>query len=500
MNRLLLLAAGATLLAACSDLPTESPVAPGVPEIIPALGASAQVTTSANDGAGSLRAAIEAANVDPSITLILVERNLGTVTLQQPLHYEGSQDLAVLGGGLILDGSGLGSSAPVFLADGGGDLKVTGLTIENAPTYGLQVEVPSTADGVQSLTLDGVTVRGSGLHGVLMNDQETPLFSPFPEDGDVTDPADAQDGSNASVRVRIAGSTFEDNGFDALDNDGVRINEGGNGDLDFSITGSRTTGNGADGIELDERGPGNAVFEVLLTEIHENGFFDLNTPPADRDLDDGIDVDEWGTGDIIGRFQQVNANDNAEQGLDLNENEAGDLRVTMANVEASRNGQEGIELEEDDDVAGGGSIDADLAGITTNGNGLLEDDEGRLGDGGLKSREKGDGDNHTQVVGAVSNNNQSEDGDGVLVREEGNGDIETRLTTIFAANNGANGMQVREAGGGALDARIVGGAVSRNGNVGVRLRDNGEAFIISLSNPNGLQVAGGVTLQQAPAP
>ena len=496
MNRRLLVAAGALALAACSDSSTEPTLTPSVPGMNAASGAAAQVTTSANSGDGSLRAAIEAANVDPSITHVQVKKDLGTVPLETSIHYSGSQDLTIDGGGLVLDASGLGAGEPGFLADGGGDLKVGNLTIDGAPGYGLQVEVPSDASGVQSLTLDGVIVRNNGLHGVLMNDQATPLLSPFPEDGDVTDPAEAQAGSGAGLVVRVTNSRFEDNGWAALDNDGIRINEGGDGDLDFSVAGSRMQGNGADGIELDERGAGNAVFSVLHTDILENGFFDLNTPLATRDLDDGMDVDEWGAGDIVGRFVQVTANENAEQGLDLNENEAGDLRVTMQNVEGSRNGQEGIELEEDDDEAGGGNIDADFARVTTNGNGLYADDEGAFGDGGLKSREKGVGDNHTRVVGAISRNNP---GDGVIVREEGDGDIVSVLTQVAAHDNGDNGIQVREANGGALDARILAGTFSGNGNVGVRLRDNGTAVLRGLTNADGLQVAGGVTVDE-PAP
>jgi hypothetical protein len=472
MNRLLLLATGATLLVACSDSITAPPAAP---ELNPALGASTQVTSSADDGEGSLRAAIEAANADPSITLIQVKENLGTIALQSPIHFEGSQDLIIHGGDVVLDGTSVGAGQPAFLADGGGDLTISHLTIDDAPGYGLQVEVPSGSDGVQSLSLDRVRVRRSGLHGVLMNDQATPLLSPFPEDGDVDDPADAQDGSDASLVVRITHSTFEDNGFDAIDNDGVRINEGGIGGIDFAIGHSRTAGNGADGIELDERGPGDARFTVQQTDILENGFFDFNTPEAERDLDDGIDVDEWGEGDLIGQFVQVKANDNAEQGVDLNENEAGDLRVTMHQVQGSDNGQEGIEFEEDDDVAGSGNLDADLNGVTTNGNGRdpeLADDEGAFGDGGLKSREKGAGNNYITVRQAVSINNVV---DGVIVREEGDGDIVARLTGVVGNDNGEYGIQIREANGGAIDARIANGSVSGNGDGGVRLRDNGVA-------------------------
>jgi hypothetical protein len=497
MNRLLLLATGATLLVGCSDSITEPPAAPA---LNPSLGASAHVTSSADDGEGSLRAAIEAANADPSIKLIQVKKNLGTVALQSPIHYEGSQDLIIHGGDVVLDGAAVGAGLPAFLADGGGDLALTGLTIENAPGYGVQVEVPAGSNGVQSLSLDRVTVRGAGFHGVLMNDQATPLLSPNPEDGDVTEPADAQDGSGASLEVRITHSTFENNGFDAIDNDGVRINEGGIGGIDFAIGHSRAAGNGADGIELDERGPGDARLTVQHTDIIENGFFDFNTPEEDRDLDDGIDVDEWGEGDLIGRFVQVKSNDNAEQGVDLNENEAGNLRVTMHQVEGSRNGQEGIEFEEDDDVAGGGNIEADLNGITTNANGRdpeLADDEGEFGDGGLKSREKGAGDNYTTVRQAVSINNVV---DGVNIREEGDGDIVARLTGVVGNDNGEYGIQIREANGGAIDARIANGSVSMNGDGGVRLRENGIAAIMSLSGSDAgnLNIAAGVTVTQTP--
>jgi hypothetical protein len=88
----------------------------------------------------------------------------------------------------------------------------------------------------------------------------------------------------------------------------------------------------------------------------------------------------------------------------------------------------------------------------------------------------------------------------VIVREEGDGNIVARLTNVVAANNPVNGIQVREANGGALDALIQSGSLSGNGNVGVRLRDNGVATIISLTNPDGLQVAGGVTVEEVPAP
>jgi hypothetical protein len=324
------------------------------------------------------------------------------------------------------------------------------------------VEVPAAAEGVQALSLDGVTVRGSGLHGVLMNDQATPDLSPNPEDGDVTDPADAQGGSAASLEVRITASTFEDNGNAALDYDGLRLNEGGMGGIEVTVLGSRFEGNGADGVEFDERGPGSVAFTVQQTVITGNGFYDLATAPEDRDLDDGIDVDEWGEGDIIGRMVQVSANDNAEEGIDLNENEAGDLRIEMHQVEASGNPEEGIDLEEDDDVIGGGHLVADLTGIVANDNGTTD------GDGGVKLRERGDG------------------------------DILTRLVNILATGNSENGIHIREQDGGSIDGRIQTATATGNDDNGVRLRGNGTVRVLNLTTDTAIRKDAGVTVIEKP--
>ncbi|MBA3344664.1 MAG: hypothetical protein H0T44_05085 [Gemmatimonadales bacterium] len=61
--------------------------------------------------------------------------------------------------------------------------------------------------------------------------------------------------------------------------------------------------NGADGVELDERGTGDAEFLVARTRLGRNGSF------STEDLDDGIDVDESDAGNVIGRFRHVAAND-----------------------------------------------------------------------------------------------------------------------------------------------------------------------------------------------
>jgi hypothetical protein len=125
------------------------------------------------------------------------------------------------------------------------------------------VLVPAAATGTQIVTLRDVKALDNGMHGVLVNDQSGYLLDP-----NSTDPA----GSDAGLQVHILGGRYEDNGLTALDQDGIRINEGGLGDLVATIHGAVVLGNGGDGIELDERALGNAVFEVRRSQLNGNGF------------------------------------------------------------------------------------------------------------------------------------------------------------------------------------------------------------------------------------
>lgn len=426
----------AVLVTACSDSTTVPLEAPGLSA---ALGTSVMVTTAADDGPGSLRAALAAASVDPGLGLIRVGPGLGTIALQSPLVYGGSHPLRIHGAGVVLDGSGLGAGESVFVADGGGDLVLTDLTATDAPAYGILVIVPEAAQGVLRVELDRVVVRGNGLHGVLVNDQTEYLTDPDSE---------SEAGSDAGIELRVTAAWVDDNGNAALDYDGLRVNEGGPGDIVAVIQGSRFTGNGADGVELDERGPGSARFAIQQSDLLENGAF------STEDLDDGIDVDEAGEGDIVAEFVQVRANHNSEQGVDLNENGPGDLRVTMHQVEGSGNGEEGIEFEEDDDVAGGGDLVADLTGVTTNGNGLADD-----GDAGLKLREKGDGRLEARLVNIAALANLI---GGVELREDAGGDLDARLQSVTANDNAGRGVRLRGTGSAVLRAVTATGNAAQN--------------------------------------
>lgn len=153
---------------------------------------------------------------------------------------------------------------------------------------------------MKSFSLINVDIVGNRGHGVVINDQTFPEEAGNPDVSPPIPPNPA--GSAASVRVVVAGSTFEGNGFGALDRDGLRINEGGEGNLVAIISLTRAIGNGADGIELDERGPGNVQFDIVASHFSRNGSFDTSTDP---DLDDGIDVESPAPGTSSARSRSL---------------------------------------------------------------------------------------------------------------------------------------------------------------------------------------------------
>ncbi|MBA3497496.1 MAG: hypothetical protein H0T86_10355, partial [Gemmatimonadales bacterium] len=356
---------------------------------------------------------------------------IGPIRLRTPITYSGAQALTIVGRDAELVGTDLAAAEAALVANGGGNLTLRALAVRGAPGNGIIVAVPDEAQGTISIVLEDVTIRGNGLHGVLVNDQAEYFADPSSE---------SAEGSDASVKIDVRRSRFYRNGLTALDYDGLRINEGGSGKIVALITGSEFLGNGADGVELDERGPGDADFLVLRTRLERNGSF------STEDLDDGIDVDEAGDGDIVARFFHVKANDNSEQGVDLNENGAGSLRVEMLDVEGSRNGEEGIEFEEDDDIEGGGDIMARLVDVTTNRNGA--DD----GDAGLKLREKGPGTLSARLLRPRALNNSI---GGILLREDSGGDLDGSLIDPIASHNGGAGVALEQEAPGTGEVRSI---------------------------------------------
>jgi len=462
-----------------SVAPTWSRNPPVAPQL--ALGASGVVlvTNSSDDVVpGSFRAAIGEANADASIRAIRFTSGF-VIELESPVEFTGDQDLEIAGHGSTLDGSALSGDETSFLATGGGDLEIADVTLQNAPGHGAVIQVPESSEEgtTQSVVLRHVRAIDNEGHGVEINDQEDP--------DDAGDPdADPQvrgnsNGSDASLEVVVIGSSFVGNGFGALDRDGLRVNEGGLGDLTFSIFDSNADDNGADGVELDERGPGDSVFEIVRSHFSGNGDFDQVAP---IDKDDGFDADEVDEGDMIVTVFLSTANDNFEEGFDFNENDAGDQHVTMELSEASGNAEEGVDLEEDDDFEGGGHLVAVLTQVTANDNG---------GDGGVKIRERGEGDlvGDLDRVTASGNVNDHPNADpeaepaGVSIREQGDGDLTADVDKATADGNSFEGISLREQDAGVLVGTVAHSQTNDNGAEGIRFREqNGGSLTAAVAH------------------
>lgn len=405
---------------------------------------TATVSTSADSGPGSFRAAIAQANASPSVRRIQFRGSVSTIELQSTVTFTGTQDLAIDGNRATLDGTDAGG--PAFRATGGGDLSISHLTVRHSPAEGISVDVPAGAVGTIRVSLFKVDILNNDGHGVLVDDQDDPETPAV--DGD----------SPASVEVTLANCEFVHNGYSVSDRDGVRVNEGGAGDLSITIWHSSSRDNGADGIEVDERGAGDVRVFMFGSDVTGNGIFD----PAD--LDDGFDIDESDAGSILGLVFNSSANDNFEEGFDFNENHAGDLRVDMYFVEAHRNREEGIDYEEDDDFAGGGDLVTTMFQVSASGNGA----DG--GDAGLKIREKGAGNLSASLHQIEANDNVI---GGISVREDGEGHLDSDLSFARSTGNGGHGIDFDEnrastSDAGNLTAAVSHSTSSNNGGAGVR--------------------------------
>ena len=457
MKRILGGSLAALAVAACSESPA-APDSPDLPAPAAVIASGDVIVANTNSaGAGSFRDAVEQANADPSILTIAFEPSINTINLQAGVVFTGTQDLTIHGNHVTIDGAGAGGAA--FTATGGGDLTLLALTVRHAPGEGVRVDVPPFSTGAITVSLTDVHILANAGHGVLVNDQEDPSA-----------PEDVQpnpNGSAASVAVVVTDSRFIGNGYSVSDRDGLRVNEGGEGDLRLTLVRTQAVDNAADGVEIDERGAGDVHIDVSRTSFTRNGRLD----PAD--LDDGFDVDEYNDGSIIGTVVATSANHNFEEGFDLNENNAGDLRVDFREVEASWNGEEGIDLEEDDDFGeagdpngGGGDLVTVMTGIRTTGN-------GDAADGALKIREKEVGNLGATLTNIVSTGNI---GSGVFLRESSDGSSVVSLENMVSTGNEAgaldpfslgHGIELLESGGGDLTATVADATVAANAGNGL---------------------------------
>lgn len=231
------------------------------------------------------------------------------------------------------------------------------------------------------VSLDAVDIHGSALYGLHIDDNADEF-----DDGEI--------GSAIGIELNISDSSFKDNGIGAIDFDGIRVDERGQGDIHATIINTHIDSNGGDGLELDEAGRGSVDTILKHVTFNDNGFYN------EEDLDDGFDIDERGAGDIDVSLFKVLLNRNQDEGLDIDESGSGSVKVKLQHVIVMDTVDEGIKIDEH----GAGNVETMFSNVM-------------VMDGG---------------------------DDGIQVTEQGNGYIESELQKVSATNNNKSGVKIEQ--------------------------------------------------------
>jgi hypothetical protein len=268
-------------------------------------------------------AAVGAANGDPSITEIVFAPN-AVIELTDEVRYTGAQDLTLVGRGATLSGATVIADTDtwgsgLFVSQSGGDLTVERLTFADSFNNGLAVFLPE-GSGTVEIVLDQVTVTDAQFHGVLIDGQATTGYNT--DDfihPDCVDPHPTNSGTSIDITVdrsvitgagQLVGYDISQATGCPQDFDGLRVDQGGDGDLIADLDRSTFDGNLADGVELDEKGDGSVDATVDRSTFNDNGdtvaidctveeFCGDDLGQEIEDLDDGFDIDEEDAGDLI---------------------------------------------------------------------------------------------------------------------------------------------------------------------------------------------------------
>ena len=422
------------------------------------------VTDGGDAGLGTLRAAIEAANGDSSIDAIVID-GVAAIEISSPLEYTGGQSLSIDGGETTIEPeAGSEGDFDLLISSGGASLSLSNMTVQDG-AIGIFVPVPADAKGVVSVSLMNVDVIDNKLFGLFVDDQTN--------------------NSDASIHLDVADSSFTGNGTGGSDNDALRVDEGGLGNIVANVADSHFDNNGGDGFELDERGDGSITLNVARSTFDDNGDFDPD------DLEDGMDLDEAGAGSLHVTIVDSTFNGNFDEGLDLDEEQEGNVWVSLLRVDANDNGDEGIKINEkfdDDDISSAGNLFVSLVDveasrsknqegiqITEKGAGnltaILQDVTANNNDKeGIELAEEGAG-NFTAILQDVTANDNKKEG--IELVEEGTGNMRVILRDVVANGNDDDGIQIEEADGGNLSVLAVNVTATNNDKFGLKVEQKG---------------------------
>lgn len=445
------LASSLTLsLAACAD---GAPLAPGYTDVprtadtFDGVGRIVWVTSSADVGPGTLRAAVEEANADPAVRGIRfnLAPGSGQIEPRSQIEFHGTQALTVEGPAHIVTLAAPGTVGLLFRIRNALTLRNFG--VEDANKVGIAIMVPSDAVGTVQVTLEQMVFLGNYSHAIWITDQAV-------AESDVG--GYAESGAPASLDVTMRFVRATNNAFER-DDDAMRITDGGAGDLRVTMDTSWAQFTGGEGLELDERGGGDLVATVTRSHFNNAGRIDAG------DGLDGVGLRESGDGSVLARFSAVDSYENAGGALEIEELGTGDVVLALTDVMVSTNGGSAVIVNEDADGTGTCRVSVDLVDVTVQTNALAAPAAA------VQITERSAGDLGVRVVGSDINGNS---GAGLVVQEFDDGTLAATLQSLIATANAGDGIVLREAGAGDLVAGVRLVSSTGNGGVGLRMRQS----------------------------
>ncbi|WP_418593774.1 hypothetical protein [Ponticoccus sp. (in: a-proteobacteria)] len=229
------------------------------------------VTTVADSGEGSLRAALEQASGQeaPATIVIFAE---GDIAIEDTLTYSGQAPLSLFGNATRITAQ---RDVTLLSLTGGADLYMRNIRLEGPGGWdlenrsagpagkGLFVALRAEQTGSLSVELENVQVTGTAGHGIHVTD--------CLRVEDCGADAGGQDGSAASILLRLNGAEVLGAGRGALGADGLRVEERGDGGITLLLNNVRFAENGGNGIALDEGQGGDVVLRSSGSAFETNG-------------------------------------------------------------------------------------------------------------------------------------------------------------------------------------------------------------------------------------
>ncbi len=142
-----------------------------------AQAATVLVTSAADAGPDTFRAAVDAANANPAVDTIEFDGPLAvTLDLGRRLHRR--QHLTILGADSTLSGDGSMDATwdgGLFVSRGAADITIEDLSFQDSFNNGVGIFIPA-GGGPVAVTLTRVTIQGSRFHGLYVDDQLTATY------------------------------------------------------------------------------------------------------------------------------------------------------------------------------------------------------------------------------------------------------------------------------------------------------------------------------------